>query len=156
MALRATGCNAPSKHLFERAAPDGHKEHDVLPRSGLTGATTMCPLAHTAHVDAPLASLYVPCGQMAHAGKFRNEKFPGLHWAIDSEVGHSEPYGHSVGMFKPIELHRYPRGHAIGAVAFVPQKKPRWHCPEIADRPVVLQNEPPGHASGADRPARGQ
>lgn len=89
----------------------------MLPCAGCesteSGALTILPLAHTEHVDAPVALLYVPGGHGRHDVKLENENCPGKHAATVSGELHAEPAGQMSGALRRDALQNVPLAHGM-------------------------------------------
>ena len=93
--------------------------------------------------------MHIPDGHAAHVLALPNAYEPRAHTVIDSDE-HEDPGGH--GAATAAFVQSAPIGHVCGEATPGGQKLPLMHAPDAAVRPVALQNEPAGQASGADRP----
>ncbi len=69
---------------------------------------------------------------------------------------HDWPTGQPTAIDMPTAPHTKPSGHGCAAALPGGHSWPMPQRPVSADRPVALQNAPPGHAVGALRPVCGQ
>ena len=93
--------------------------------------------------------MHIPDGHAAHVLALPNAYEPRAHTVIDSDE-HEDPGGQ--GAATAAFVQSAPIGHVCGEATPGGQKLPLMHAPDAAVRPVALQNEPAGQASGADRP----